>query len=92
MSAPCQVSWREDVLRAAPPGPVKTPAAQLGGLLCALCWTPDARLLMALDRLGSLCALDCSGALQHLILTAPSAQVRQRHLKTHRSARKTFQT
>lgn len=65
------------MLRAkAAPGPATTPSAQLlGGLLRALCWTPDARLLLALDRLGSICALDCSGALQHLILTATPAQV-----------------
>ena len=60
------------MLGAAAPGPT---TLQLEGLLRALCWTPDCRLLLALDRLGNLCALDCSGALQHLVLTAPPVQV-----------------
>lgn len=68
------MSWREDVLGAAAPGPAVS-AEPLAGLLRALCWTPDGRLLLALDRLGNLCALDCTGALQNLMLRAPRAQV-----------------
>ena len=73
------MSWRDAVLGQAPPGtPGGAPGSightQLEGLLRTLCWAPGS-VLLALDRLGNLAALDSCGTLQHISTVSARSHV-----------------
>jgi hypothetical protein len=53
-----------------------TPGARPGRpLLRSLLWLPEGSALMAMDRLGSLCAINRSGAVVELFVSRSTAQV-----------------